>query len=436
MSSWKIVKLTDYVDLLTGFPFKSEFFTNRKEDIPLVKGENLHQAYIDWETSDRWNKDDYKNLEKYHLHLGDVVIAMDRPWIEAGLKYAWITINNPNCLLVQRVSRLRGKNGLDTNYLRYIVGSFGFSGYIKNIVTGVNVPHISPKQILDFKFKLPPLPIQRKIASILSAYDDLIENNKQRIKLLEEMAEEIYKEWFVRLRFPGWESIKRFGEDGGLSEGWKRVKLRDCLAYYIGGGWGEETPRGKTCEPAYVIRGTDIPDARVGNLNIEVLRYHSLSNLSGRKLQENDIVFEVSGGTESQSLGRTLFISKSLLNKVDRDVICASFCKLIRTKTDSALGLFVYYLLNRLYTTGEIMLYQVQSTGISNYKFEDFIENQKILLPSIQIQHDFVGITQPMYDEIQLLGAKNLLLQQTRDLLLPRLISGKLSVEHLVEQFD
>lgn len=350
-------------------------------------------------------------------------------------KYALIPENFRGCL-GRRMALIRvNKSFVSEKYLYYYFLSPYWKSFVETIkISGSTVDRISISEFPNYKISLPSIHLQHEIASILTSYDELIENNKQRIKLLEEMAGEIYKEWFVRLRFPGWESTKRFGEDGGLPEGWKRVKLRDCLAYYIGGGWGEETPRGKTCEPAYVIRGTDIPDARVGNLNIEVLRYHSLSNLSGRKLQENDIVFEVSGGTESQSLGRTLFISKSLLNKVDRDVICASFCKLIRTKTDSALGLFVYYLLNRLYTTGEIMLYQVQSTGISNYKFEDFIENQKILLPSIQIQHDFVGITQPMYDEIQLLGAKNLLLQQTRDLLLPRLISGKLSAEHLVEQ--
>ena len=312
------------------------------------------------------------------------------------------------------------------------LGSFGatMGSLNQEIISKIEIPDI-------------PLSIQNSIASILSTYDDLIENNKQRIKLLEEMAEEIYKEWFVRLRFPGYETTSYFNQEGkevsfdangAIPEGWNKVKLRDCLAYYIGGGWGEESPCGKTCEPAYVIRGTDIPDARVGNLNIETLRYHSFSNLAGRKLQPNDIVFEVSGGTESQSLGRTLFISKSLLDRIDNNIICASFCKLIRTKTDSALGLFVYYLLNRLYITGEIMLFQVQSTGISNYKFEDFIENQKILLPSIQIQHEFVEITRPMYDEIQLLGAKNLFLQQTRDLLLPRLISGKLSVEHMEDQ--
>ena len=80
------------------------------------------------------------------------------------------------------------------------------------------------------------------------------------------------------------------------------------------------------------------------------------------------------------------------------------------------------------------MLFQVQSTGISNYKFEEFIDRQRVIVPTQNIQNKFESIVKSFFDEIQILGAKNQLLQQTRDLLLPRLISGKLSVEHLVDQ--
>ena len=84
------------------------------------------------------------------------------------------------------------------------------------------MPHISAKQIGDFLIPIPPLPIQRKIAATLSAYDDLIENNKRRIALLEKMAEEIYREWFVRMRFPGCNITKL---RKGLPEGWETTKL-------------------------------------------------------------------------------------------------------------------------------------------------------------------------------------------------------------------
>jgi type I restriction enzyme, S subunit len=294
--------------------------------------------------------------------------------------------------------------------------------------------------IKGLEIKLPNLAVQKKIASILCAYDDLIENNRERIKLLEEMAEEIYKEWFVRLRFPGCQDSKFFDKDGkevshdtvgALPEGWRLKKLRDCLSHYIGGGWGEESPKGKNIAPAHVIRGTDIPNFNKGQLNFDVLRFHSKSNLSSRVCQPFDIIFEVSGGTEDQSLGRTSFITKEVLNRFGDPVIAASFCKLIRVDSRVVSPFYINSLLNRLHSTNELMVFQVQSTGISNYQFEDFIDSTKVKVPNVEIQKQFDDLLSPMIDETQILGAKNQVLQETRDLLLPRLISGKLSVESI-----
>ncbi|MBK6964031.1 MAG: restriction endonuclease subunit S [Bacteroidales bacterium] len=308
-------------------------------------------------------------------------------------------------------------------YVLFFINSPSYKNYLVGLSSAGATREALTKEVIEnLKIPLPSLSIQLKIASILSAYDELIENNNQRIKLLEQMAEDIYKEWFVRMRFPGYETTKFLNIESeevkqsaidATPEGWETVKLRVCFAQYIGGGWGEEVSIGKFDRPAYVIRGTDIPDARIGNLNFEVLRYHSSSNLASRKLQANDIIFEVSGGTESQSLGRSLLISQSIINRFDKDLICASFCKLIRVKQEFVSSLYIYALLNRLYQTGEIMLFQVQSTGISNYKFEDFIDSQKVLVPPVEIQNNFVRIIQPMFDEIQILGVKNQLLQQT-----------------------
>jgi len=97
---------------------------------------------------------------------------------------------------------------------------------IENLALSSGVPHINLGILKAFKIPYPPLLIQNKIASILSSYDEIIENNKQRIKLLEEMAEEIYKEWFVRLRFPGYESCNIVD---GLPEGWEKNKLGTIL---------------------------------------------------------------------------------------------------------------------------------------------------------------------------------------------------------------
>ena len=336
--------------------------------------------------------------------------------------------------------RFKEKIELSPLFYLYVFKSPLFRGLLSQFGNGTNISNLNQDILNNIKVPSPNLPTQKKIAHILSTYDDLIENNNQRIKLLEEMAEEIYKEWFVRLRFPGYQDAKFFdkegkdvshGTTGALPEGWEKLKLRDCLIHYIGGGWGEDKPKGKNNNPAYVLRGTDIPNFNKGNLNFDIKRYHSESNLSSRSCQVNDIIFEVSGGTEGQSLGRTSFVTQSVLDRFDAPLIGASFCKLLRVNSKIIEPIYIQCILQRMYKTNELKVFQVQSTGISNYQFEDFIDATRIFIPSILIQEKFRKLINPMFEEIQLLGAKNQILQETRDLLLPRLISGKLSVENL-----
>ena len=173
---------------------------------------------------------------------------MDRPWVTAGLKWARLKPHDPSCLLVQRVARLRAQPGLRQDFLTYVIGSVAFSDYVRNIMGGTNVPHISSSQIKAYKFRLPGEIEQAAIASTLSAYDDLIENNRRRIALLEEAARMLYREWFVHFNFPGHEHVKIID---GLPEGWERRTFHDvCDA--VGGG----TP--KTSNPEYWNEG-DIP---------------------------------------------------------------------------------------------------------------------------------------------------------------------------------
>jgi Type I restriction modification DNA specificity domain len=223
MMKWPRVRLAECVNLLAGFAFKSQHFTDKPDDIALVKGENVGQGCILWDISKRWPASEWAEMEKFQLRPGDVVVAMDRPWIPAGLKWGYIREDDPNALLVQRCARLRsGNSGLDQTFLRFVIGGPGFENYVRPITTGVNVPHISGQQILDYEFPLPPLPAQHRIASILSAYDELIENSQRRIKILEAMARALYREWFVHFRFPGHENHPRVGSPlGEIPMGWE-----------------------------------------------------------------------------------------------------------------------------------------------------------------------------------------------------------------------
>jgi type I restriction enzyme S subunit len=123
VSKYPLQKLNKYSSIEPGFAFKSEKFTDNPEDLPLVKGENLQQGYIDWKSAKRWPSPDSHRYNRYWLNRFDIVVAMDRPWVTAGLKWSYIKPHEPIALLVQRVARLRAKKGLNQHYLRYLIGS-------------------------------------------------------------------------------------------------------------------------------------------------------------------------------------------------------------------------------------------------------------------------------------------------------------------------
>jgi type I restriction enzyme S subunit len=230
--NWKPVPLGDHCEVFSGYPFRSSGFTDDPDDVPLVKGENVGQGEILWDISKHWPRQDLQDLDRYRLKAGDVVLAMDRPWVPAGLKYAEILDSSPEALLVQRVARLRAINGLEQSFLPHLIGSPEFVAYVQNVGRGVGVPHISGKEIGAFRFLMPPRSEQKRIAGVLSAYLALIENNRRRMVLLEESARLLYNEWFVRLRFPGHEHTPIVD---GVPHGWHRRTAYEAVQILSGG---------------------------------------------------------------------------------------------------------------------------------------------------------------------------------------------------------
>lgn len=196
-NEWKVVKLGDKVDLLAGFPFKSSCYTDSAESIRLVRGDNIVQGSFRWTGVKRWPKSMLDGLDSYQLQEGDVVLAMDRPWIEAGLKYAAISTHDLPALLVQRTARLRGGANLDTRFLKYVIGSRAFTQHVLAVQTGTSVPHISASQIKEFAFRLPPIAEQRAIAHVLGTLDDKIECNRRLNRTLEGIVRALFKSWFI-----------------------------------------------------------------------------------------------------------------------------------------------------------------------------------------------------------------------------------------------
>ena len=166
---WKATTLGAEIDLLAGFAFKSAQYTNEDTDIRLLRGDNIIQGCLRWDDVKKWPANDTGEYERYQLEEGDVVLAMDRPWVKAGLKHATISADDLPCLLVQRTARLRGGANLDNRFLKLLIGSSAFTAHILGVQTGIGVPHISGQQIKDFEFARPPLAEQRRIADNLES---------------------------------------------------------------------------------------------------------------------------------------------------------------------------------------------------------------------------------------------------------------------------
>ena len=166
---WVATTLGPEIDLLAGFAFKSAQYTSDDDDIRLLRGDNIIQGCLRWDDVKRWPADDTGDYVRYQLEEGDVVLAMDRPWVKAGLKHATISADDLPCLLVQRTARLRGGANLDNRFLKLLIGSSAFTGHILGVQTGIGVPHISGQQIKDFEFARPPLAEQRRIADNLES---------------------------------------------------------------------------------------------------------------------------------------------------------------------------------------------------------------------------------------------------------------------------
>lgn len=316
---------------------------------------------------------------------------------------------------------------IDKQYLYYLL--LTMRTYFDNLSYGAAIQNINTTILSKTKIEVPSIQSQEKIGLMLSAYDNLIENNNKRIKLLEQMAENLYKEWFVRFRFPGYEGVQfKNSSLGKIPSTFDIVKIGKVIEYYIGGGWGEEELSEHFPKEAYVVRGTDFPNVKYGILDSCPLRYHKLSNYEKRAFKVNDIAFEVSGGTQKQPVGRSVLITERQLKRFNNRLICASFCKLIRCNAEKVSPRYFYHWLQYLHETKVIEQYQLQSTGIINFKFEYFLRKCSFLIPPKDIMEKFEKSVEPIYDEIDILAEQNSKLITQRYMLLPRLMSGKLEV--------
>ncbi|CVE50624.1 restriction endonuclease subunit S [Serratia marcescens] len=239
MTDWKKTTLGQVAQVFTGFPFKSNDYSEDPHDIKLLRGDNIAQGTLRWDDAKKWPKSEYEKYAQYQLKEDDVVLAMDRPWIGAGLKYSSVRKEDLPSLLVQRTARLRGSAELDIIYLKYIIASPWFSKYIQSINTGSLVPHISSKQIKEFPVNLPSVQQQKRLSSVLATIDNKIDINNRINAELEAMAKTLYDYWFIQFDFPDING-KPYKTSGGkmvynatlkreIPAGWRALRLNELL---------------------------------------------------------------------------------------------------------------------------------------------------------------------------------------------------------------
>ena len=296
--------------------------------------------------------------------------------------------------------------GNDSRFIYYFLQTLK----LQNFDVGASNPTLNRNHVHRIKVFFPAaVETQRKIAAVLAAYDDLIEANRRRIALLERMAEEIYREWFVRLRFPGHANTKI---TKGIPAGWRVAELKELA----------------TVNPSSLTR-RDRPEKilYVDISSVSTNQLHELAEFSPeeapgrarRRVQHGDVIW---------SSVRPANRAYCLIMEPPENLIVSTGFAVIRPKPNTPFSFLFFAVTSNAFV--EQMTTVAKGAAYPATAFDDF-EKAKILVPTETLLADFHKLAEPHFRQKHLLQTQNAHLTRTRDLLLPRLISGKLPVESL-----
>lgn len=295
---------------------------------------------------------------------------------------------------------------IDKQYLYYLL--LTMRPYFDNLSYGAAIQNINTTILSKTKIEVPGIQSQEKIGLMLSAYDNLIENNNKRIKLLEQMAENLYKEWFVRFRFPGYEDTEF---EDGMPRGWVREKIGLHYNTCSGG-----TPSRKHEE--YYTEGT-IPWVKTGEIKDgiiihtdECITEAGIKGSSAKLLPQGAVVMAMYG------------VNIGMLAYLDSEMTCNQACCVFNDKNEINSR---HYLFHYLYSIRDYLLLIGFGAAQQNLS-QDLIKKVKIVIPPAELIKEFDKQKEPLYQTIRALMMQNDKLIKQRDALLPRLMSGKLEV--------
>jgi len=389
---WKTIRAEDYCDSVRD----GTHDTPKPVTIgyKLVTGKHIQHGQIDPTEAYYISENDYNKInERSKVEKWDVLMSM----IGNGLGRSAVVKNDPN-YAIKNIALFKVGDEKKAKWLHYYLSSPQGQGFIYNSLQGSGQPFISLSFIRDFPIPFPPLNYLENAVTILEAYDKLIENNQKQIKLLEEMAQRLYKEWFVDLRFPDWENTEIVN---GVPVGWKKTKLSDI---------------------ADVIMGQS-PKSEFYNTNKQGLPFHQGVGSYGTRFVIDDTYS--TSFTKIAEAGSILFSVRApvgRLNLTKNKIVIGRGLSAINHK--SGLQSFLFYMLKERFFKDNI----VGNGSIFASISKEELLSQQFIIPIEELAVKYNLIASEIDNKIEILDSQIKLLTEARDRLLPKLMSGELEV--------
>ncbi|WP_308389243.1 restriction endonuclease subunit S [Acidithiobacillus sp. AMEEHan] len=414
--SWRDCNLGDLLEIKHGYAFLGEYFADVGTHIVLTPGNFFDEGGFKQKgDKEKWYRGPIPS--GYVLNEGDLIVAMTEQaegllGSSAIIPRSGIYLHNQRLGLVQ----LRDAGQTDTRFVYYIFNWKHVRQQIRASASGTKIRHTAPSRIASVKVRVPSVAIQRRIAGILSAYDELIENSQRRIRILESMARALYREWFVHFRFPGHESIRRVPSSlGEIPQGWEVKRVAD--SFEISGGG---TPSRK--EERYWDGGA-----------IQWFSPSDLTSAGTMFMDDSSDHITALGLVESSA---RLFPAMSVM-LTSRATIGAIAINTREACTNQGFitclpndRVPLYFLFH--WVTESVPTFQRLASGATFKEISRGVfKTIEFLQPPAQLTEGFEAVVAPMAGQILALQRQIQNLRRTRDLLLPRLLSGQIDVEAL-----
>ena len=402
-----------YCDVISGYAFKSEDLLDEGE-VPIVKIGNISNGGdIIIDDSTQYVSDDFLQInEKYHIRKRDILISLTGSHINQPNSMVGRTCrsySDREYLLNQRAGKVIPHNKNTADYLYYLLSSKSIQ---ENIVTraygAANQVNISPSAIENIKWEFPNNDTQKKIGSMLSLFDELIVVNNKRIMIFEKMAENLYKEWFVRFRFPGYENTEF---ESGIPKDWKSYSIKDLCdinKYSL-------NVKDKDKTITYLDTGSLTENKIDGLEDYEISEAPSRAR---RLVKKDSILF---------STVRPKLRHYGILKDVTENLVVSTGFAVFDVKYDIANIIYLFISSNAVVDYCQTIAEGAVATYPS-IKPEE-IGRLKVLLPPLEVAEKLNSQLERIYKIKDILEKKNSILIKQRDLFLPRLMSGKLEVK-------